>query len=183
MLEIESFKSALKNGLARSNLFKVNLPTIPNMGIQSGGLSAIDRNLLCKATNLPGRQIITNERMIGVKAEKLAYGFLQEDVSMTFHVTNDYGLKKYFQAWQALIIDPDTYELSFKNEYSREVQIHQLDHQENIIYTCKLIEAFPTTVNAIELNNDPNGLVEINVQLSYRDWDTPRVKAQLILEE
>lgn len=168
MLQIEEFKSAIRTGLARSNLFQVNLPTIAGSPLTT----AAERNLLCKATNLPGRQIVTNERMIGMKAEKMPYAFLQDDVSMTFHVTNDYALKRYFEAWQALIIDPDTYELSFKNEYARQVKIHQLDHQGFIIYTCNLLEAFPTTMNAIELNNEPNGLVEINVQLSYRDWDT-----------
>jgi hypothetical protein len=41
-----------------------------------------------------------------------------------------------------------------------------------VIYTCKLEKAFPTTVNAINLNNEQNGLVELNVQLSYRNWST-----------
>lgn len=166
MLQIEAFKSALRKGIARSNLWRVDLPTIPGAPL----VSASERNLLCKAANLPGRQIMTNERMIGMKAEKLPYAFLQDDVSMTFHVTNDYALKRYFEAWQARIINPDTYELSYKYNYAREVKIHQLDHQENVIYTCTLLEAFPTTMNAIELNNEPNGLVEVNVQLSYKDW-------------
>ena len=38
------------------------------------------------------------------------------------------------------------------------------------IYSVKLVDAFCTTLNAIQLNNDPNGLVELNVQLSYKDW-------------
>ena len=43
-------------------------------------------------------------------------------------------------------------------------------HQEKPIYECKLINAYPTTLNAIQLNNDLNGLVELNVQLSYDRW-------------
>ena len=100
----------------------------------------------------------------------MPYGFLHDDVSLTFNVTNDYALKLYFEAWQARIINPVTYELSYKSNYAKNVNIHQLDHNENVIYTCKLLEAYPTTMNAIQLSDEQNGLVEINVQLSFKDW-------------
>ena len=37
-------------------------------------------------------------------------------------------------------------------------------------YSVRLNEAYPTTVNEIPLTNDPDGLVEITVQLSYKDF-------------
>ena len=166
MLRIEEFKSAIRKGIARSNLYRVDLPFIPG----GGDATTAERNYLCKAVNLPGRQITTNERQYGVKAEKMPYGFLHDDVSLTFNVTNDYALKLYFEAWQARNINPVTYELSYKSNYAKNVNIHQLDHNENVIYTCKLLEAYPTTMNAIQLSDEQNGLVEINVQLSFKDW-------------
>ena len=38
------------------------------------------------------------------------------------------------------------------------------------VYKCKLIRAFPTTINALQLNSEQNGLLELNVQFSYDDW-------------
>ena len=64
------------------------------------------------------------------------------------------------------------------NEYSFDVMINQLRKgninsvDDTIVYTCILEDAFPTTVNAINLNNEQAGIVELNVQLSYRNWST-----------
>ena len=40
---------------------------------------------------------------------------------------------------------------------------------DQIAYTCLLEDAFPTTMNAIEFSNE-GGLAELNVQLSYTNW-------------
>ena len=37
-------------------------------------------------------------------------------------------------------------------------------------YSVRLNEAYPTTLNEIPLTNDQDGLVEITVQLSYKDF-------------
>ena len=41
---------------------------------------------------------------------------------------------------------------------------------EGVNYSVRLNEAYPTTLNEIPLSNDPDGLVEITVQLSYKDF-------------
>jgi len=67
-------------------------------------------------------------------------------------------------------------EIGFKKDYVRDVTIRQLApnranlSEYEVVYSCRLRDAFPTTLNAIELNNDQNGTVEISVQLSYTDW-------------
>ena len=38
-------------------------------------------------------------------------------------------------------------------------------------YSTRLLNAFPTTMNSMELNNDPDGLIEVNVQLSYKRYE------------
>ena len=87
---IEKFKSAVAKGIARSNLFHVELPRISNNNISSE-----DLNLFCSRVNLPSRQISTVDRVIGIVTEKVANTFITDDVNLTFHVTNDYNIKKY----------------------------------------------------------------------------------------
>lgn len=173
MFEIESIKAAIsaRNGLARTNLFQVDLP----LSVIAGGDPLAENNkqyldVMCSVTQLPGRQITTNERMIGVKSEKMPYGFLKDDVSLTFLDNNDYSIRRYFESWQNQVLNQNSFEIKYKNEYSADVYIKQLDHQGNVVYSVTLQEAFPTTLNSIELNNNANGLVEINVQLSYSNW-------------
>jgi len=176
---IDNFKSRLTNGLAKSNLWRVEIPT---SGI-SNDISMETLNFMCKSIQLPGRQILTADKLVGMFNEKVAYGFAVPDVNLNFHVTNDYTVKRFFEAWQRASVNtgstgaPVTPEIGFKKDYVRDVVIRQLAPKRGIakpeydpVYSCKLIDAFPTSLNAIELNNEQNGLVEVSVQLSYTDW-------------
>lgn len=168
MLNINQFHSAIRSGMAKTSLYKVDLPYISGTGILPGGL-----NLMCRSASLPGKQIMTGERMIGVKMEKVVNGFAVDDVALTFYLTNDYEAKRYFEAWAALSLDPDTYELNYKygpNGYAKDVTITQLNQRSEPIYVCKLKDAFPTTINPIEFSSNEGSVVELNVQLSYSDW-------------
>jgi hypothetical protein len=176
MIAIDSLKAFVssKNGFARTNAWQVVLPQLSTIS-----LGADELNILCKDVVLPGRQILTNERMVGMKPTKQAYGFAQDDVSLTFHLLNDYRIKEYFDFWSnSIVSQDDAYELNYPNEYSFDVMINQLRKgninsvDDTIVYTCILEDAFPTTVNAINLNNEQAGIVELNVQLSYRNWST-----------
>lgn len=196
-----------KNGIARPNLFRVKLPSLP-------GATSEEMNILCKDVQLPGRQIITNERRIGMQLEKVPYGYAVTDVNITFHVLNDYGVKEYFDTWQELAVRQSTYEVGYQKGqggYAYDVQIEQLRKikkvpsflepsnfgtnpisdilprlsdidiaqgfydlgsqlTDQVIYRCTLMDAFPSSVNAIQLNNELEGVVELNVQLSYTNW-------------
>ena len=107
-LSIDDLKGALRSGPARSNMFQVIMPALPGL---VGNTSEL--NLLCRDVQLPGRQVLTNERTIGMKQIKQAYGYAQDDVSMTFLVTNDYGVKTYFEHWQELAANTPTKELNY----------------------------------------------------------------------
>ena len=174
MFQIESFKNAIsaRYGLARNNLWRIQLPTRPAY-LGGDTFSARDGrilNLMCNATQLPGRQITTNDRQYGIKSEKMAQGFLKDDVSLSFYENNVYTIRRYFQDWQNRVLNQNSYEIRYKNEYAETVTMQQLDHEENLVAEVKLLEAFPTTLNVIDLTSEQNGLVQINVQLSYSNW-------------
>jgi len=193
MASIEQLKSQLSkaNGLALANQFAVQLPNID-------GYEARSLNVLCKNVSLPGKQITTKERMVGLFSEKVVDGFAIDDVSMTFYVTNDYHTKLYFDAWKALMLDEKTGAVGYKKDYQKRITIHQLrkpdgtgylgqeysvevsfggifsagiDFYANSIYSVDLLDAFPTSLSSIELTNEADGLVEITVQFSYTNWE------------
>jgi hypothetical protein len=43
------------------------------------------------------------------------------------------------------------------------------------VYTCALMEAFPTTMNDILLGDGEDGVMELSVQLSFKDWISGRM--------
>ena len=205
MSSIDQIKSlaSSKLGFARTNQFLVELPTTfsgsggflgqlttlltSGVGLGSGGG---DLNLLCASATLPGKQILTHDRRIGMEFQKVAYGYAVDDVALTFYALNDYGTRKYFDSWRERVLDENGHIAGYKKDYAKDVKIHQLRKPlKNIgasagpikvniglgggsVYSVRLKDAFPTTVQAVELNNDLDGLVQIGVQLSYTNWET-----------
>jgi hypothetical protein len=193
MAGIEDLKSKLiaKNGIAMANQFAVNLPTLDK------NTSSDTLNVLCKEVSLPGRQMMSLDRTVGIFQEKVVNGFGVEDVTMTFYVLNDYGVRRYFDEWTKLIYtDIKRGEVNYKNNYTFDVNIRQLqkplarfgfdigpfdinlDVGNKSIYSVKLIEAFPTSIAAIPLSNDGQ-LVECTVQLSYTDYEVIKDEREL----
>lgn len=56
-----------------------------------------------------------------------------------------------------------------------EIQI-DLGSNDTPVYTCLLEEAYPTTINAIQLGDDQDGIMQLTVSLSYKDWVSGRAK-------
>ena len=209
MASVDDLKtlSNTKLGFAKANQFLVQLPPLgsSNAGGFGGFLASLfslpsipgiieqeptsrEMNFLCSQAQLPGKQILTTDRRIGMENQKIAYGYAVPEVAMTFYLMNDYGIKKYIDGWMRYILDENTGTPAYKNEYQKSIRIHQLRRpvtgfSENIgpfgvnfnigggtIYSCELIEAFPTTMNTIELSNELDGLVQLNVSFSYTRW-------------
>ena len=164
-----------------------SLPSIP--GIIENEPTSREMNFLCSQVQLPGKQILTTDRRIGAESQKIAYGYAVPEVAMTFYLMNDYGIKKYIDGWMRYIIDENYGIPAYKNEYQKSIRIHQLrrpiagfstgllgplnvnlDIGGGSAYSCELIEAFPTTMNSIELSNELDGLVQLNVSFSYTRW-------------
>jgi hypothetical protein len=121
---IDDFKSVIGKGggVAMNNTFRVILPALG----EKSGETIRSFNLLCKAVNIPGKQIAATERMIGPINQKIANGVVFADVTLTFMLLNDFGIKNYFNRWADLAIDPNTYEIGYKRDYAKPVKIQAL---------------------------------------------------------
>jgi hypothetical protein len=202
---IEDLKALMntKLGFARPNKFLVTLPTVGVSGGilngligaftgTGGGASSRELNILCSNATMPAKQVLTNDRRIGMEFQKVAYGYAVDDVSMTFYLMNDYGIKDYFDSWRSTILDEFGQASNYKNEYAKTVTIHQLRQPlkgfskqvgpirfnaglgGGSVYSVDLLEAFPIASSAIELNNELDGLVQLTVTFAYTNWRRAR---------
>lgn len=198
---IEDLKALMntKLGFARPNKFLVTLPSVGVGGgllngligafsAMGGGASPRELNILCSNATMPAKQVLTNDRRIGMEFQKVAYGYAVDDVSMTFYLMNDYGIKDYFDSWRSTILDEFGQASNYKNEYAKTVTIHQLRQPlkgfskqvgpirfnaglgGGSVYSVDLLEAFPIASSAIELNNELDGLVQLTVTFAYTNW-------------
>jgi hypothetical protein len=135
---VDQLKSTIANrgGLARPNNFLIELPSL-------GGSSPRDMNLLCRSATLPGKQILTTEKKVGMELEKIAYGYAVDDVTVSFLMMNDYGARKYFDNWRKLILDEDGHIANYKKEYAKRVVIHQLANSIPSLFASASISVGP----------------------------------------
>ncbi len=187
MASISEMKSSITfgGGLARTNKFLVTLPSLGAGGI-IGALGARNMNILCRTAQLPGKQILTHDKRIGMQFEKVAYGYAVEDVTLTFLETSTLPVRRYFDTWRELTINEDSQTANYKTEYQKRILIHQLAMPLPIsalpvtnripadvqvtTYAVELINAFPTTTTAIEFTNEQDGFAETTVSISYTNW-------------
>jgi len=186
-MSIDQLKATIskKGGLSQANRFNVMFtppqgsllnsdPATLIGGLASGGgLSNIvndprDISLLAESVNLPSSQITTLDHIAEKQSVKIPYAVIQEEVTMTFLLTNDYYIKNLFDKWGQSIIDLETYRVAYKKDIVTDVVIQQLNKQNIPIYGVKLENAFPTTIGGIALSNEsadtPN---KLTVTFSY----------------
>jgi hypothetical protein len=187
-MSIDNLKSlvAKKGGLAKSNRFNIiftppkqsllNLnPEVLVGSLVSGNFSVKnlindprDISLLCQSATLPGRQITTIDYIAEKQNVPIPYTAIDEDVSVKFLLTNDYYMKILFDNWLNSILDMNVYQIGYKKDFAVDVIIQQINEKNIPVYGVKLINAFPTTVSGVELDNGAeNSVSELTVTFSY----------------
>jgi hypothetical protein len=133
-----------------------------------------DMFLLCQSCTMPGKRIMTTEATHNHHNTKKPYSAATDEVTMTFLLTNDYYIKKYFDMWQEMIIDTSSshYKAFYKKDYCTDVTIQQLSASNDVVpgYTIKLENAYPIQVGAIELSSGSEGLMELSITWEYDNF-------------
>ena len=198
MNSIDNLKSTIskKGGLAMQNRFQIFFtpPTanslkclvnkdpkalvgdIAKTAISGGSLKNMipdprDISILCESVQLPGRQITTIDYTADRQTIKIPYGIINEDITMSFLLTNDFYIKKLFDSWMSGIFDVEKYRVGYKKDFTTDIVIQQLNQQNIPVYGVRLEGAFPITVNAVNLDsNAENTIQKMSVTLSYENY-------------
>ena len=197
-VSIDTLKSTInrRGGVARPNRFGVyithpskNINSLLNFnpanllsnlisgqGVNIGDFIQDPRDmfLLCRNVTMPGKRISTTEATHNHHLSKKPYSAVTDEVTMSFMLTNDYYIKKYFDMWQEMIIDTsrEHYKTFYKSEYTTDVIIQQLSASNDVVpgYTIKLQNAYPIQVGAVELSSEGEGLLEISITWEYDNY-------------
>jgi len=179
----------VKNGFSRANRYEVllNPPSGGNTAFAQvlrnyvGDGTVRQTGLRCEQISFPGRNLDTTpDTNIYGPTREIVSGFSFADVSATFVCSADMKEKLFFETWQRLAFDPQTWSLGYYFDYVGAVDIIQLDEQNNKRYGVQLIEAFPKTISQQSLGYASNNtLHKINVTFSYRYWKNLTDEADL----
>ena len=151
------------------------------MGEALGDGTVRATGLKCESISFPGRNMDTTEDTnIYGPVRKIVTGYSFADVSATFQCSTDMREKKYFESWQRLTFNPQTFAMGYYKDYIGSVDIHALDENDNRRYGVKLIEAFPVSINEQSLSYAENSSYQtITVNLAYRYWQNLTDEAKL----
>lgn len=212
---VETLKAQISQsgGLGQPHQFTVQLPQISSFKVDARELS-----LMCSATVLPGRQVMSMDYALGTKTRKIANGYAVTDLQLSFIVMNDHKVRQYFEAWQQEAHNQQEGEVGYYDDYTYPVHIQHLargarlslfkkqlgfadkipsfiknrlpqigpidlaqgeidlgaSFNQKTTYVCSLLDCYPTTITDQALGNANEGLMEIQVQLSYSDWTSKK---------
>lgn len=171
---IEQFKTEIsKVGVARPNRFEmlIHLPLSLSNYLNTGRTVS----LLCDSSSIPLINIFTKQHLIYGPAypRPITAEYGGEGIIATFYVDREMVVKKFFDAWMFSIVNPETFNVAYQNDYISEITINQLDEQDNVTYSVILEEAFPRSIDPIIVSQEAmNQVHKLTVQFTYRKWRT-----------
>ena len=163
---ISQFKSMIAGELARPSRFDVQL-TVPSVLDSS---SARYLTYRCENAQLPGRTFATTEQKTYGPIEKYPYLNTYNDIDMTFLIDGDMGEKYLFDSWLDLVNPLTTNNFNYKSVYATTIIINQYGVDNSLTYNAELFDAFPISVNQLDLDWSADGVHKLTVTFAYTKW-------------
>ena len=182
-------QGASRDGFAKQNRYEVviGLPA----GVSNGSADAAGKDALttainsqknskvtrtltyyCDSISIPGRNLrtVANSNVYGPTYE-MVQGLTFAEVQATFYASSNMEERKFFENWQKVAYNPNTYNLNYYKEYVGSVDIFQLNERDERTYGVRLEEVFPKTVEAMAIGHaNSNAIQKVNVSLAYKYW-------------
>jgi hypothetical protein len=169
---IENFKSQINvSGLSKSNRFEIQI--VPPATLSSKLNNAKLVSLFCEISSLPGMSITTKgQRIYGPAYQRpISSEFGGDSISMTFYVDNKFDVKEFFDSWMFSIVNPNSFNVMYQQEYVTPIKITQLNENDEDQYSIFLEDAFPRSMNMMNLDmSSTNQIHKLTVNFSYRRW-------------
>ena len=168
---IENLKSEVvrRSGLANPNRFRAFI-NVPNYVKEGGKFDMQSLNLLCESITFPGKQIETLDYSMYRNPLKIPTGYINDDVTITFRLTEDFYVKTIFEKWQQGIINQKTYTLRYLAEYVTDIFLEHQDKEDKTKYGIILRDAYPVTLGAVaKSQTTTDSILTLDVTFSCRD--------------
>ena len=171
ILGVDDFKSKLRGGGARPNLFKATI----NFPGYAGGDVEIT-SFLCKAAQLPASIMGTFDVPFRGRQLKMAGDRTFEPWTVTIINDTDFSIRNAMERWMnGINAHQANTGLSNPVDYQADLIIEQLDRDGSTVKTYNFRGCFPTNVAAIDVNYETVDQIEeftVEFQVQYWESDT-----------
>lgn len=166
---ISDFKSSFTTDLARPSRFDVLIP-VPIILLGSPYVSSKSLAYRCESAQLPGRTFEMTEQRTYGPIEKYPHLTSYTDIDLTFLVDDDMKQKYMFDGWFDTINPYLDNNYGYKEDYATTITINQYDVTNELSYSVDLIDAFPVSVNQLDLDWSNEGVHKLSVTFAYTYW-------------
>ena len=171
ILGVDDFKSKLRGGGARPNLFKATV----NFPAYAGGDVELT-SFLCKAAQLPASIMNVIEVPFRGRQLKLAGDRTFETWTVTVLNDTDFNVRNAMERWMnGINAHSANTGLTNPVDYEADLIVEQLDKDGETVKTYQFRGCFPTNVSAIDVNYETVDTVEeftVEFQVQYWESDT-----------
>lgn len=131
-----------------------------------------DVSLQCNKIEFPGLNIdSTPDTNLYGPTREVMNGFSYGDITASFYMSESYKEKQFFERWQKLAFNPNTWAMQYYDDYVGGMEIYSLDRSNARRYGVKLWECFPKTIAAQPLDAQPASTPQtVDITFSYRYW-------------
>ena len=176
---LTQFKTALKGGGARANLFEVSFGNIPSV---AGTLDKDNFLMLCKAANLPASNVSNIDIPFRGRVFKVAGDRTFDTWQITVINDTGFAIRKFMEDWMQHIAQyKDASGSANPSDYMANAEVTQLKRKASTISSTKeggvdkdvsykFVDIFPTNISAIDLSFDTSDAIEeftVEFQVNY----------------
>ena len=183
---VSGFTSTIKTlGLANPNKFKVAIAFPKSLGIQGSkampeqpdNQTLQELNLMCESISIAGRGVQTMlDLQYGLRKEIAYNAPVYQPISLSFLCSSELKEKKLLDKWNNFIVPNNKgkgFDVAYYKDYVGTITVTLLDSDGKTgKYAQEYIEAYPKTVNAIELNHSTqNSVARVTADFQYAYWN------------
>jgi hypothetical protein len=172
-MKISDFVGQLTAGLARTNRYTVGI-TLPVMIGQSIHSSDVERmQILCESVTLPSLNVNTTQIRTFGEIREMPTEFNYDPVTLTFYVDGDMIVKNIFDTWIKSVQQGTSRNFNYYNDYICDpMYVYVEDLQDNKVYETALFEAWPKTVNAVQMSYEQKDIMKLTVTIMFKYWES-----------
>ena len=174
-----------KGGIAYNDKYIVIITKPPLGGADLPGGIDMRRqlSLLCDTATLPTKSLATYEKSIYGPVKAMPYRMTFTEASMSFIMTDGMTEKKYFDAWQNKIVDQDSGNIGYFDDYVVNINIKKFSHiaegSTDPTYEVDLIDAWPSIVAEVQLSHSGGGeAMKLPVTFQFKKWKRNEEKSR-----
>ena len=174
---VNKFKTEIGGwGIAEANKWEIQLEPpslLQKTGARLDSVAMAGMVIRAESVNLVGRNISSFD-------DSNIYGPLRQvpdgityasDIDVSFIMSRNLFERSYFDAWQEMIFDRNTWNLGYYNDFIGRMGIYTLDREGRRTFGISCHEVWPKTIGPIALSMaSTNEIIKLPVNFAFRYW-------------